>query len=118
MCDNCFQEYIYRFESQHDFEAFENRLQDKCRSNKLTIIDRHHTDYLSAFDSKLYYRCNACNELWVMSIPENAWRGYFLPEKVALEYTQQLRRKDKNKRVGCLIVLTIIVVIVILNIWF
>ena len=32
-----------------------------------------------------------------MSIPENAWRGYFLTEKSALSYHFQLENEKKRK---------------------
>lgn len=115
MCEDCFKDLIYKFQTQQDFERFEIELQKKCSDEKLKIIDRHHSDPLSAFDSYLYYQCRTCKEMWLLSIPDNAWRGFFLPEEKALEHVKNLKKQDKKKEIGCLIFLVTIVIIIILN---
>lgn len=115
MCEDCFQELIYKFSTQQNFENFENALQTKCTVGKLLILDKHKTDYLSAFDSNLYYECKTCKEVWVLNIPDNAWRGYFLPLDKAIEYKKEINKLDKKRSIGCLIALTVIVVVVIWN---
>lgn len=113
MCENCFQTSIYRFDTYHDFEAFEDKLQRKCAKKQLTIVDRQATDYLSTYDSCIFYKCRNCNEVWALSIPDNAWRGFFLPEDKALEYIKRYRKDDKKKSFGCMVVLVISVLIII-----
>ncbi|WP_126340423.1 hypothetical protein [Kaistella jeonii] len=54
-------------------------------------------------DYRLYFKCNTCNENYVLSIPDNAWRGYFLTEQNAIFYHKNLRMSDTDKRNGCLI---------------
>jgi hypothetical protein len=113
MCEDCFEDKYYKFETQKNFEEFEDKLQNRCFNKKIEVIDRHEENSLSVFDSRLYYKCATCNEKWVMSIPENAWRGYFLPEERAIEYHERLRKSDKNKALGCWVTLAIILVIII-----
>lgn len=56
MCQSCFRELIYKFDTYHEFEDFEKVLQQKCIAGTLKIIDRHETDALAVYDSYLYYR--------------------------------------------------------------
>ncbi|MEQ9414940.1 MAG: hypothetical protein RIF39_13975 [Cyclobacteriaceae bacterium] len=113
MCEDCFEDGYYRFETQKDFEQFEDELQNKCNSKKIEVVDMHKENSLSVFDSRLYYKCKSCDENWVMSIPDNAWRGYFLPEDKAIEYHEQLKKSDKKKALGCWVTLAIILAIII-----
>lgn len=46
----------------------------------------------------MYYQCNTCKEKFVMSIPDNAWRGYFLTEQNAIEYHEKIKVSDKKKK--------------------
>jgi len=116
MCEDCFQELIYKFQTYQIFEDFEKVLQSKCNEDKLIILDKHKTDYLSAFDSNLYYECKTCREVWILNIPENAWRGFFLTEEKAIEYKKEINRLDKKRSFGCLLVLALIILAVIWNI--
>lgn len=77
MCEECFQEWIYKFPTHQDFERFENILQLKCTEGKLKILDKHETDYLSAFDSNLYFECRTCKEVWILNIPDNVGEDSF-----------------------------------------
>src|SRR5688500_6113208 len=111
MCEECFQELIYKFETYKDFDAFEEKIQAKCNEGKLQIIDTYKTDSLSAFDSNLYFECTTCKELWVLNIPENAWRGYFLPLDKAIAYKESLKKLDKKRLGGCLILIVFISIV-------
>ena len=115
MCEDCFENGFYKFESQNDFEKFESLLDKKCNNLKIEIIDRYEENELSIFDSRLYYKCTNCNENWVMSIPDNAWRGYFLPVATAIKHHEELRRSDKKKAIGCWAVLVVILIILAIN---
>jgi hypothetical protein len=115
MCEDCFQELIYKFPTYQDFDGFENVVQTKCNEGKLIILDKCQNDYLAAFDSNVYYECSTCKEIWVLSIPDNAWRGYFLPEAKAIEYKREIKRFDKKRSIGCFLILTIIIIAVIWN---
>lgn len=95
MCEDCFTKEISKFDSQADFEKFENILQKKCHEGKVEIIDIGNEQALEAFDSRLYYHCTSCSKNWIMSIPDNAWRGYFLTEAKGSAITKSSK---KNKR--------------------
>jgi hypothetical protein len=114
MCDNCFQNLIYKFDSQKEFEDFETIIQNKCINKKLEIIKREETDFWAPFDSYEFYKCSSCGQIWILSIPESAWRGFFLTQDKGLEYTKQIKENDKIKRIGCLV---IIIVLALVTIW-
>ncbi len=114
MCDECLENLIYKFDSQKEFEAFEAIVQNKCINKKLEILKREEADFWAPFDSYELYKCNSCGEIWALSIPENAWRGFFLTRDKAFEYTKQIKERDKIKRIGCLVV---IIVLALLTIW-
>jgi outer membrane protein assembly factor BamE (lipoprotein component of BamABCDE complex) len=112
MCENCFDKEIPRFESQSEFIAFEKILDQKL---KFLINTNSSHEYLK--DYHYCYKCLGCNQSWWLSIPDNAWRGYFLTEKKAQTYIENLRESDKKRKNGCLITLGIILVILIITIF-
>lgn len=61
-------------------------------------------------DFRMYFQCNTCKENFVMSIPENAWRGYFLTEQNAIQYHEKINISDKKKKNGCLLILFLIII--------
>lgn len=110
MCEKCFHEGINRFETQIDFEDFERILQEKCTSKQIEILDE--LDTLEVFSTRLYYKCHNCEEVWIMSIPENAWRGYFLTEREAIKYHKQLASENKVIGIrGCILLIGIIIIV-------
>jgi hypothetical protein len=112
MCDDCFKNLFHSFESQKEFDEFEIALQNKCINKKLEIIKPEKTD-LTLFDSDSFYKCNSCGEIWSLSIPENAWRGFFLPQKEGIRHVKKLKQKDSDRQIGCLILILILVLIII-----
>jgi hypothetical protein len=56
MCEDCFENDVYKFESQNDFEKFESLLDKKCNNQKIEIIDKQEENQLSIFDWRLYYK--------------------------------------------------------------
>ena len=94
MCEKCFIQESKNFPSHYDFENFEKILDLKCK-NKIHEIN---TQPNKLEDFKIYYQCTHCNKKWIMSIPDNAWRGYFLTEKNAQKYLLSLVKENKN---GC-----------------
>ena len=116
MCEECFQAEISRFESQAEFEEFEYKLQKKYDRGKIEVINIHDKNELSIFDSRLYYRCTSCNENWIISIPDNAWRGYFLTSFNALKYHEQLRKDERRRSIGCWIFIAVVLIAIIWSI--
>jgi hypothetical protein len=110
MCEKCFDKEIFRFESQSDFNDFEKTLEQK--SKYLELINSKH-EYLD--DYHYTYTCRNCNKNWWLSIPENAWRGYFLTEKKAEDHIKNIRSSDKKKKNGCLILIAIFFIILMLS---
>ena len=93
MCEKCFDEEILRFESESEFIAFEKSLDQKA--NFVKLINTKHKN-LTEFNTK--YSCENCNQNWWLSIPDNAWRGYFLTEQSAKKHIKDLKDSDNRKR--------------------
>jgi hypothetical protein len=110
MCDDCFRNLIYKFDSQKQFEDFETVVQNKCISNKITIIRSEQIDSFASF-----YKCNSCGQIWTISIPENAWRGFFLTEDKGIDYTKKLKEKDRVRGIGCLVVVIVVTLVILLR---
>jgi hypothetical protein len=51
-----------------------------------------------------------------MSIPDNAWRGYFLTERNAIEYYEKIKTPDKKKKDGFFIILFLIIIFTVYSI--
>lgn len=108
MCDDCFKDLIYKFDSQKEFEDFETIIQNKCITKRLEIIKREETDFWAPFDSYEFYKCNSCGQTWILSIPENAWRGFFLTQDKGIEYTKKIKKQDRVRKIGYLIIFAIV----------
>lgn len=114
MCKDCFEELIYKFNSQENFEKIEAIIQEKFNQKTLLIIDAS-TDSSLLVD--IVYQCCTCNEIWYFSAPDNAWRGYFLPEESAKGHMQILKSSDKKTGRGYLLMLLIVLSIILYNIF-
>jgi len=111
MCEDCFDKEYYGFPSQIEFEKFEELLDRKSRTKKIEIL-KSGAEYESGLmDFRMYHKCNTCDEKYVMSIPDNAWRGYFLTEQNAVEYHNKIKASDKKKTYGCLLILILLIAI-------
>ncbi|MFC7772977.1 hypothetical protein [Flavobacterium sp. GCM10027622] len=108
MCEKCFENNIYKFRSEIEFKEFEK---DFDLKNKFLKIDNSQQEYLNDF--QYVYNCENCKTIWWLSLPENAWRGYFLKEESAKKHIEEIRKDDKRKKVGCFILLGIIIFIII-----
>jgi len=105
MCPGCFSSGFASFPSYWEFEAFEAELQQKLMQQQLLPLPRTPTPELTAMAPEQLYQCPVCNETWSLSSPDNAWRGYFLPEAEAQKRQQRLQRTDAGRQVGCLLVM-------------
>lgn len=97
MCKDCFEEELYNFSTYIDFEEFKNNLDNKCSTHKLEILESENERTKGIIDFHIYFRCNSCREKFVLSIPENAWRGYFLTENNAGKYYKNLRNSNRHE---------------------
>ena len=98
MCNECFDKQYYGFPSQSEFEKFEGILDLKCKTGEIKILDSKSEVESGLLDFRMYYQCITCKEKFVMSIPDNAWRGYFLTEQNAIEYHEKIKTSDKKKK--------------------
>lgn len=94
MCPDCFPAGIYGFPSWWEYEAFTQLLLRK----PLTLLPAGEGPLVEPVER---FACPTCREIWVLSEPGGAWRGYFLPEPAAAAYTRRLRIRDKARRIGC-----------------
>lgn len=70
---SCIQCNLHRgeFRSEHEFSQFYNLITDLVSSSKLIKIDEK-----SNFEFFVVrYKCSFCNTIWVLSIPDQAYRG-------------------------------------------
>ncbi|OOQ58874.1 hypothetical protein [Mucilaginibacter pedocola] len=120
MCGNCFTSEIYEFHTYFDFEEFDKILGQKIEQNYLVSIwdSTNQYSYNDLVKSNVpyadnIYKCNACNETWALSTPENARRGYFLPVDEASDLETELAKRDKKTSRGCIAIIIVIVIILI-----
>lgn len=113
MCDACFKNLIYKFDFQNKFDDFQTIITNKCITKKLEIIKREQTGGLAPFAPYEFYKCNSCAEILILSIAQDAWRGFFLTQGKGPEHIKKLKDKDKSKKIGWLI----IVVLTLVTIW-
>ena len=108
MCENCFDNEIYKFESESEFLEFEKKFNLKEKFFK--IANSKH-EFLN--DYHYIYICENCYENWWLSIPDNAWRGYFLTKNNAESHIKEIKSSEKAKRNGCFLLLVFIIFIII-----
>ncbi len=113
MCKYCFNEEIERFESQIDFVKFELILQKRYSENIIKSVDKINDDHSDFFINYPTYTCCYCGENWVLSVPDNAWRGYFLTLSNAIDLNEFNKIQDKKRRNGCIVVLALLFVVLL-----
>ena len=97
MCEKCFQTGIVKFESYTAFDEFEKILDEKIRLGIFKI----ETERLEENHYNSIYHCVHCSEKWLLSDPDNSWRGYFLPENEAHIYERKVDTDGKIRWFGC-----------------
>ncbi|WP_298509529.1 hypothetical protein [uncultured Kordia sp.] len=78
MCEHCSGFATERFFSHQDFAAFEKAFEQKCLDG--TFVRVVNSNQISQNSLETTFECTHCNTDWILSAPENSWRGYFLPE--------------------------------------
>ena len=53
------------------------------------------------------FLCKDCQEIWILSEPDNAWRGFFLPQLEAARYLATMEKATTTKQFGCLLVVAL-----------
>lgn len=114
MCPECFEEGIYRFISQEDFEQFSDILDTKIKENKMSYCPGLDDNNFMGMDFRYYASCNSCGENWVLDIPDNANRGYFLnKEGLDILHGQRERHNLKVRKNGFILLFVLILIFVL-----
>lgn len=95
MCEACFVQGYSRFDSWQTFEAFEHELRLKDLQWWGRPVTWPAQEPLTAYEPDEFRQCRTCSQVWALSSPDHAWRGYFLPEDEALAHVQGLRSAGK-----------------------
>ncbi len=77
MCDKCFNDEIKSFATQVDFEEFDLTLTKKIANDKSMKMGAFVNIAWKDIGYQVY-ECLVCGQLWKLSTPDNAYRGYFL----------------------------------------
>ncbi len=116
MCENCFLKGISGFATWQVYESVSKVIQAKRAAGQLVVTANPTLNSLvnnfMAVDA--YYQCSSCQEIWGLSSPDNAWRGYFLPIKRAVIYMQRVKNLDRAKGIAGLM---LVAVVLILTLW-
>jgi hypothetical protein len=102
MAPVCFLEPVYSFFSAASFEAFDRDLTHKLTTKQLTAVSVPNLKQASAA-----FLCKDCQEVWILSEPDNAWRGFFLPQMEAIRHLAALEKATTTKQFGCLAVVAL-----------
>jgi hypothetical protein len=108
MALTCSLKPVYRFSSAASFEAFDTDLTYKLTTKQLKPASAPALNQVSAA-----FICTDCQEIWVLSEPDNAWRGFFLPQAKAIHYLATMEKATTNKQFGCLLVVAFIILLLI-----
>lgn len=103
-----------KFDTYKDFELFENNLKSLLVNNELKDIgDSNYKQYH-------FYRYETSDkkEVYCLSVPENSWRGFFLPYNVAKHHIDNIIESSRSNSTGYIFFLVIIFVIVLSRILF
>lgn len=102
------------FHSQDDYDNFISILDKKVNTNKMRLNDSMESaNYIIGINFKTYVICNSCGEDWVLEIPDNPNRGYFLNKKGIEVYFKNKTEHDRKVRRNGLIILAIILIIIV-----
>jgi hypothetical protein len=113
MCAICSLKAVYRFPSAASFEAFDVDLTHRLTTQQLTAVPLPAA--LAGTQASAAFICAGYQEVWILSDPDNAWRGFFLPQTAAIrQIHSSTNTVTTTRRLGCLVV---VAVLVLLCIW-
>jgi hypothetical protein len=110
MCNNCFDKGYKNFETLKEFEDFDILLTKKLSKGQLKYIK---DDGVYPKFGYSIYQCSECGINWWLSIPDIAWRGFFLEEKNAIKLLDELGLEKSSRKIGCLLLFLIIACVTI-----
>lgn len=117
-CAHCAPFATKKFSSQEDFVAFEKELEAKCVDG--TFIQVVNADDTEEMSLQVQYQCTHCGNDWTLSIPENAYRGYFSPnteiehEQTNTNFFQANMRKRGKGNCGCCLGMIFLLILLLL----
>ena len=89
MCSFCFEQEIKSFITDKPYLILQEKINKKMEQNMMVFIELvipKETPTIKIFGIKFItrfiptydlYQCLKCNQYWMLSAPENAWRGFF-----------------------------------------
>ena len=77
MCDKCFNAEIKSFPTSKDFEEFDLELLKKIANDKSIKMNEFVNTAWKDIGYQIY-ECLVCGQLWKLSTPDLAYRGFFL----------------------------------------
>lgn len=110
MCINCDFKHIYHFESEAELLKFDLDF-TKSFIKELDLIEANHSE-TSGLGCYHLYKCKTCGNLWAYSYPDNAWRGFFLPEQLAIRNVRNIKFANRLKLIAGSIVLIVLLIVV------
>jgi hypothetical protein len=108
MHNSCLFTPIYSFPSAASFESFDVDLTQKLANHNIKAVAPPTLKYVSAA-----FICTESQEIWVLSEPDNAWRGFFLPQVEAIRHLAAQTKATTNKQFGCLLIMAFVVLLII-----
>lgn len=117
MCEHCFQQGIRNFPTYKDYSRFEGILHGKVMRGELTPEPIPAAEGVNIRAATASYRCLQCGERWLLSEPDNAWRGYFLTNEALADPGALHSRQNRKRRIGCFILAIVLFGVVLLLIF-
>jgi hypothetical protein len=114
MCGECFLHGFASFPTYWEFDCFAADLLDKTAHRKMLLVTPR-GGAATVRHPEAVYQCQSCGEMWALSSPDNAWRGYFLPASETTAHLAALGRKQGLKHFGCLLFLLLLLAIFLWN---
>lgn len=87
MTTSCSLTPIYGFPSAASFAKFDTALLARLAAKQLVAVVPLALPNVSAA-----FVCADCQQVWVLADPDNAWRGFFLPQEEAVRHLQQMQK--------------------------
>lgn len=120
MCEHCTPLTKLRFPSKRDFISFKKKFKAKLVDGTfIQVINSDETEHTSLEST---YQCTFCSIDWVLSLPKNVWRGYFLPEESIVKYednepSSNFKTFQGKSCGGCLLMILLLLALIIYGLY-
>ena len=113
MCENCFISEYKKIEDDKTNSNIENKITVLVSKQKMQLINNITSKKIH--ENYSVYKCNSCSEIWCFSSADLYWRGFLLKQKnLSSFYERLLKKQNRIKRNGILLLILIIIVIYII----